>query len=587
MSPLRRLLGYLYRYRFRYAIGAGFLLIGAGLSLSIPWTVKSAVDSLGRDGSAARLGRYVLIIGALAIGNGLARLGSRFSMLGAGQWVEHDVRADLYTHLQSLPPAFYHRHRTGDLMSRASSDVSALRAFAGIGIVMIVSTALTFAGTLSAMWVIDKHLTLCAMAPFPFLIVIARRFNQSVHARSTAVQEQLGVLSTMVQENLTGMTVVRAYTMEAREIAAFERLNREYLHRSVRLAVTQAVSWPLMGLISGLGALIVVGFGGKAVMDARITLGSFVAFNGYLAQLAWPTIALGWTLGNLRRGLASMHRVAEILETRAPAEGVEPSERGHPLLPGGAIEFRDLTFSYEGRGDALSGVTFRVPVGALVAVVGPTGSGKSTLGLLLCRLFEPPRGAVFIGGVDVRDLPLGRLRRSVGYVPQEAFLFSRSLRDNVLLAEEVLLADEAADTLRLQAAADTAGLAEEVEDLPKGWDTVVGERGLTLSGGQRQRAALARALVGDPPYLVLDDVLASVDAAKEWEILKSLRQAVNGRTTLLMTHRLRAAQEADLVVVLQAGRVVEEGRHGELLAAGGLYARLWRVQQLEDELARA
>jgi len=580
MSPLRRLLWYLHRYRVRYAIGAGFLVVGAALSLSIPWTVKSAVDSLGRDGSAARLGHYVLIIGALAVGNGVARLGSRFSMLGAGQWVEHDVRADLYAHLQSLPPAFYHRHRTGDLMSRASSDVAALRAFAGIGIVMIVSTSLTFAGTLGAMWVIDPRLTLCAMAPFPFLIVIARRFNQSVHARTTAVQEQLGVLSTMVQENLTGMTVVRAYTMEEREIAEFDRRNREYLHRSVRLAVTQAVSWPLMGLISGLGALIIVGFGGKAVMDGRITLGAFVAFNGYLAQLAWPTIALGWTLGNLRRGLASMQRVAEILETRPPADRGEPAESAG-VLPGGAIEFRDLTFSYEGRGDALSGVTFRVPAGALVAVVGPTGSGKSTLGLLLCRLFEPPRGAVLVGGVDVRDVPLGRLRRSVGYVPQEAFLFSRSLRDNVLLA------DEAADAARLSAAAGTAGLAADVENLPRGWDTVVGERGLTLSGGQRQRAALARALVGDPPYLVLDDVLASVDAAKEWEILTSLRQAVNGRTTLLMTHRLRAAQEADLIVVLEAGRVVEEGRHRELLAAGGLYARLWRVQQLEDELARA
>jgi len=400
------------------------------------------------------------------------------------------------------------------------------------------------------------------------------------------VQEQLGALSAKVQENLTGMPVVRAYTMEDREVAEFDRLNREYLRRSVRLTVTQAVSSPLMGLVSGLGALIVLGLGGKAVMDGRISLGAFVAFNGYLAHLAWPTIALGWTIANLRRGLASMQRVAEILDTgpaAAPAESPTPSREGArpAVLPGGAIEFRDLTFSYEARSVALRGVSFRVPEGAIVAVVGPTGSGKSTLGLLVCRLFEPSRGAVFVGGVDVCDLPLDVLRRSVGYVPQEAFLFSRSLRDNVLLG------DEAADDARLRAAGEAAGLTGDIDSLTRGWDTVVGERGLTLSGGQRQRAALARALAGDPPYLVLDDVLASVDAAKEWEILQSLRQAVGGRTTLVMTHRLRAAQEADWVVVLDAGRVVEEGRHDELRAAGGLYARLWRVQQLEDELARA
>jgi ATP-binding cassette subfamily B multidrug efflux pump len=425
------------------------------------------------------------------------------------------------------------------------------------------------------------------MSPFPILILIAKRFHQDVETRSLAVQEQLGVLSTKVQENLAGMSVVRAYTMEEREGAEFERLNREFLGRSVALARIQAVSWPLMGLVSGLGALIVLWAGGKAVVEGRISLGAFVAFNGYLAQLAWPTIALGWTLGNLRRGLAAMRRVTEIFTT--PPGGAGHGGRFAPEtaaaapsrpLPSGDIEFRELTFSYEGRHATLSGVSFRVPQGGMVAVVGPTGSGKSTLGLLLCRLFEPPRGAVLLGGIDVRDLPIETLRRSVGYVPQEAFLFSRSLRDNVRLANET------ADDQTIRSAAATAGLGEDVEGLARGWDTVVGERGLTLSGGQRQRVALARALVGNPPYLVLDDVLASVDAGKEWEILQALRGAVSGRTTLVMTHRLRAAQEADWVVVLEEGRVVEAGRHADLLASGGLYARLWRVQQLEDELAR-
>jgi len=402
------------------------------------------------------------------------------------------------------------------------------------------------------------------------------------------VQEQLGVLSTRVQENLTGMPVVRAYTMEERETRQFEQANREYLKRSVLLARTQAISWPLMGLISGVGALVVLWLGGVAVVNGRISLGDFVAFNGYLAQLAWPTIALGWTLSAVRRGLASMRRVGEIMAAPDSAQGPEVTSAAlsHDtedlrVLPKGDIEFRDLSFSYEGRDDGLRGVSFRVPEGAVVAVVGPTGSGKSTLGALLCRLYEPPRGAVLVGGVDVRDLPLGVLRRSIGYVPQEAFLFSRSLRDNVRLA------DETADDARIRSAAVTAGLVGDVEELPRGWDTVVGERGLTLSGGQRQRVALARALVGGPPYLVLDDVLASVDAAKEWEIIQSLRSAMGGRTTLMMTHRLRAAQEADWVVVLDEGRVVEEGRHLDLLGRGGVYARLWRVQQLEDELARA
>jgi len=579
MSPARRLWTYLRRYRGRYAAGILCLFAATAVSLSIPWTIKNAIDALGRDGGGS-LPRYVAIILVLAVAHGVARMGSRFAMVGAGQWVERDVRDDLFAHLLTMPPDFYHAHRVGDLMSRASSDVSAIRQLAGFGTVMMSGTTLTFLGTLVAMWLIDPRLTVYALAPFPLLVLIAKRFIHQVETRSTEVQEQLGVLSAKVQENLGGMGVVRAYTVEAREIADFGRLNDEYLRRGVRLARVQAVSWPLMGLVSGIGGLIVLWLGGKAVVDQRITLGALVAFSGYLAHLAWPTIALGWTLSSLKRGLASMRRIAEILDSPAPADETRGEVGETALLPSGSIEFRDLTFSYGERGTVLDGVTFRVPEGGLVAVVGPTGSGKSTLGLLLCRLFEPPRGTVFVGGVDVGLVPRHRLRRSVGYVPQEAFLFSRSLRDNVLFAGH-------AGPEHLRAAAAAAGLSEEVESFPDGWDTVVGERGLTLSGGQRQRAALARALAGGPPYLVLDDVLASVDAAKEWEILRSLRAAVTGRTTLLITHRLRAAQEADSIIVLDEGRVVEAGTHAELVSAGGVYARLWRVQQLEDELANA
>jgi len=615
VSSFKRLLPFLLRYRVRYLGGAACLLLATVFSVSIPWTVKRAVDALERDGAAAHLGPFVLLILLLAAGHGMARLGSRFSMLGAGQWVEHDLRTALYARLLALPPAFYHAHRTGDLMSRASNDISTLRALSGFGSVMLIGTAFAFAGTLAAMWTIDPWLTLFAMAPFPGLVLIAKRFNHDVEARSIAVQEQLGALSAKAQENLTGMAVVRAYTMEEREIAEFAGLNAEYRARNLGLARIQSVSWPLMGLVSGVGALIVLWLGGKAVVDGRISLGSFVAFNGYLAQLAWPTIALGWTLASIQRGLDAMQRVVEILDSAghesfggsadasffisggpemAPSlpqsagnrPGVADNRPGAAvdrsgLLPNGAVEFKHLTFAYDDRGPALRDVTFVVPAGSVVAVVGPTGSGKSTLGTLLCRLYEPPRGTVWVGGRDVLDLPLGPLRRSIGYVPQESFLFSSPLRDNVRLA------DEGASPERLDEAARTAGLADDLGALPAGWDTVVGERGLTLSGGQRQRVALARALVADPPFLVLDDVLASVDAAKEWEITRALRAAASGRTTLLMTHRLKAAAEADRIVVLDEGRVVEEGRHADLLAAGGLYARLWRVQQLEDELANA
>jgi len=575
--------------------------------------VKRTIDALQADAAAAPVGFYAALIIVLALVHGSSRLGSRFAITGASQKIEADIRGDLYEALQTFPPRFYAAHSTGDLMARSTSDITAVRSLVGFGAISIVSTSFAFVGVLAAMLAVDPWLTLWALAPYPVLLLLARRFNLKVNERTEAAQDQLSVLSARVQEYLSGMAVVRAYTLEPRARADFGRANTEYLRLSLALARTEAGFSPLMGLIAGVGTLVVIWAGGRAVVDGRLSLGALVAFNGYLAYLTWPTMALGWTLSIVRRGLTSMTRLEEIIgaaradtgfvvagsmrpawteggltqarpgsDTPVPAvsNAPGPSVSDTPV-PAPGLRFSHLTFAYEGRAPALHDVSFEVAPGETVALVGPTGSGKSTLGLLLARLWEPPPGTVFIDGRDIREIPLATLRAGLGFVPQEGFLFSRSIAENIALGRDETL------SVRLRQAADVAGIADEIERFPAGFDSVVGERGLTLSGGQRQRVTLARALAGAPPLLVLDDAFASVDAAKEEEVAANLRRAVAGRTVLMMTHRLRAACTADRIIVLDGGRVVETGRHGALVRRGGLYARLWRIQQLEEEIARA
>jgi ATP-binding cassette subfamily B protein len=563
---------------------AGVLLLLAtnACALLIPWVTKDVVDALGGAGRSAATRQTIavgaLVVVALALLQALVRTASRLVLLGAGQRVEAAIRADLFDAFLRLEPGFYQTRRTGDLMSRATNDLQSVSMLVGFGLLSLVNTVIVYAGTLVVMLRIDPWLTLAALAPYPLLLGVARRYNTLAHAEAVAVQEQLARLANKTQENLSGMPVVRAYTLAPREVAEFGRLNEEHLARVLRQTRTHGIFSPLLSIMTGIGALAVLWIGGRAVLEGRLSLGVLVAFTGYVAYLAWPTMALGWVLAIVRRGFAAFDRVTEILGTPSGIlDGPEAAPLAGPVR--GEIEIRRLTFRYEAdRPPALRDVSLRIAAGTSVAVVGPTGSGKTTLATLLPRLWDPPPGTVFIDGREIHTIPLRDLRAAIGFVPQEAFLFSRTLRENVAFG---------ASETGVATAAEVAGLSADVARLSTGWDTLVGERGLTLSGGQRQRATLARALLRDPRILVLDDAFAAVDAETEAAILAGLLGRIRERTTLVITHRLRVAAMLDRIVVLDEGRLVEEGSHAELLARGGLYARLWRRQQLESTIEAA
>jgi ATP-binding cassette subfamily B multidrug efflux pump len=577
-AALRRLLPYVRRCRGGLIAGLLCSFAATAIQLVGPWVLRHAVDDLSHGAAPGVLAAYAGAILAIALVGGWFRFQMRQRFVTASRDIEYDIRNDFLRHLQRLPLAYFQTHRTGDLMSRATNDLSAVRMMAGPAVMYAVSTGVVFVVTIVLMFAIDPWLTWMSLIPLPFVSIAVYGFGTAIHRRFERIQAQLSELSAVTQEALAGVRVVRAYRQEAVELERFRRANLEFLRRNQRLIRLQGLFYPSLTFLLGLGALVVLWLGGRAVIEGRLTLGQFVAFNAYLAMLGWPMIAFGWVTNLLQRGSASWGRMLEVLDVPPAIEDGPRTDA--PARLRGEIEWRHLTFAYPGGPAVLHDVSLRVPAGSTLAIVGPTGSGKSTLVSLLPRLHDPPPGTVFVDGVDVRDLPLAVLRGSIGMVPQEPFLFSDTIAGNVAFGTPGR--DEVDDIAHAVA---VARLDVDVETFPDRWTTTVGERGLTLSGGQKQRTAIARALMIDPPILVLDDALSAVDTDTEAAILRGLEGVTRTRTAILISHRASTIRHADQIVVLDEGRVVERGTHDELVRAGGPYAEMWRLQQLEEELA--
>ena len=574
-----RLKYYLRRYWRRYFLGAFCLLVTVTLVMWIPWWIREAVRIIEQGGSLSDVTFYAGLIGAAALAQGLVRTYSRALIFNAGRNVEYDLRNDLFAHLQKLPVSFYQSQRTGDLMSRLINDISAVRVMLGPGFLNFISAPLYFIYALALMFSMDARMTLAALAPFPVLILAVGKFRGQIMKRSMEVQQQLSALSSHVQENLSGMHVVKAYAQEKFQTEEFVRLNEDYQQKSMEVARLRGIITPVMQGINGLTILIVIWYGGIRVARGDLLVADIVAFIAYLNVLAWPTAAFGWMFSLVERGRAAMKRLEELFKIEPAIADGESTQPVHGLKQG--IEFRDISFAYgrqkNGYG-ALNGVSFSLPVGRSVGLVGRIGSGKSTVAQLVPRLFDVGGGEILLDGQDIRKLSLRDLRQTLGYVPQDPFLFSTSLRRNLAFGRDDVTEDE------LKRAAAIARLDRDLEVFPEKLDTIVGERGVTLSGGQKQRATLARALVMDPPVLILDDCLSSVDAQTEAEILRGLRSILKEKTCLIISHRISAVKEADEILVLDDGRIIERGSHDELVRRGGVYAELYQQQRLSEEL---
>jgi len=626
--PFARLLPFLLRYKRAFLLGLSCVIITTAIQLLSPWVLKNAIDDLNAGVTRGKLTLYAALLLAIAVVGGIFRFLMRRILIGASRDIEYDLRNAFFARLQLMPLAYYQARRTGDLMSRATNDLNAVRTMIGPAVMYSANTVIVFVVAIILMASIDGRLTLIALLPLPLVSISVKYFGSAIHSRFEAIQAQLADLSAVVQESLSGVRVVRAYNQEPHELARFRAANDEYVRRNRGLIRLQGLFYPSMTLFLGFGSLLVLWMGSREAISGRISVGEFVAFNAYLVMLSWPMIAFGWVTNILQRGMASWKRMLEVLEAQPEIDDRAVSPAGRAVVIRGAIEIRDLTFIYPtAKTPALDRVSLSIGAGQTAAFIGATGSGKSTLINLLPRLHEPPPGTIFLDGVDVRQIPIATLRAAIGFVPQEPFLFSDTIGENIAFGVEpdpptTRLVDEpqttrttrigggpqatqAARTMdesvtgrtpdrrtplapldqRIRAAAAIARLDKDVETFPKGYDTLVGERGITLSGGQKQRTAIARALMVDPRLLILDDALSAVDTFTEDEILTRLRGVMRQRTSLIVSHRVSTVRDADRIFVLDRGRIVEEGRHDELVSSGGLYATLYRRQLLEDELA--
>ncbi|MGA6986619.1 MAG: ABC transporter ATP-binding protein [Terriglobales bacterium] len=594
---LRPLVPYLKRYRSGLVWGGLFVLFNNGIWILFPQVLRRAVNDLNSGVTRQKLLTYALFILAIALAKGIFQFLTRWVLIGISRDIEFDLRNDLFAHLERLSYSYYQRNRTGDIMARATNDLNAVRMLLGPAIMYTANTLVFTAGALGFMLAISPKLTIYAFLPLPIASIIIQYFGRRIHERFERIQAMFSDISARAQENFSGARVIRAYVQEQAEIAAFEGANQEYIRRSLGLVRLMGMLWPTLELMLGAAVVIVLWLGGRQVLMGKMNVGDFVAFNTYMMQLTWPVIALGWVINIFQRGTASMVRIQEILsqqpeikdeeqatspQPRASSEQVARSSQLEARSLVGEIEFRNLNFAYNGTA-VLKDINLRIPAGSSLAIVGPTGSGKTTLVNLIPRIYDAAPGAVLIDGRPIRQFPLDPLRREIGFVPQETFLFSDTIRGNIAYGFSREAGEPTLDAIK--AAAEAANIAHDIESFPEGYNTTVGERGITLSGGQKQRTAIARALLRSPRILILDDALSSVDTHTEDKILNHLREIMRGRTTIFISHRVSTVRNADSIAVLHQGRIVEQGTHDQLIARNGYYTDLYNKQLLEEELA--
>jgi len=603
---LRPLVPYLKRYRSGLFWGGLCVLFNNGIWVLFPQVLRRAVNDLNSGVTRHKLLIYSLIVIALALAKGVFQFLTRWVLIGISRDIEFDLRNDLFAHLERLSHSYYQRNRTGDIMARATNDLNAVRMLLGPAIMYSANTIVFTAGALGFMLAISPKLMLYAFLPLPIASVVIQYFGRRIHERFERIQAMFSDISARAQENFSGARVIRAYVQEQSEIAAFEGANQEYIRRSLGLVRLMGMLWPTLELMLGAAVVIVLWLGGRQVLMGKMNIGAFVAFNTYMVQLTWPVIALGWVINIFQRGTASLVRIQDILsqqpeiadeeqaashEPRAASEQVARSSQLEARSLVGEIEFRNLNFAYNGV-SVLKDINLRIPAGSSLAIVGPTGSGKTTLVNLIPRIYDAEPGSVLIDGRPIRQFPLDSLRRQIGFVPQETFLFSDTIRENIAYgtAHESTAHESSPKTVEtslddIKAAAAAANIAQDIESFPEGYSTMVGERGITLSGGQKQRTAIARALLRSPRILILDDALSSVDTNTEDKILNHLRAIMRGRTTIFISHRVSTVRNADCIAVLHQGCIVELGTHDQLIARNGYYTDLYNKQLLEEELA--